>query len=227
MSIWVFTGFNKGKRNDLDEPIALLRDGATLSAIAREHPKTIVRFPKGMQLLAALLSRPRTRGRVRAVFLRGPTGIGKTTGARRFLEQRAGEEGFFIWSAKHDKGWWDGYEGQDWILIDDLDTGAIALGELLRLLQDLPYKLPVHGGQVHCQAHNFILTSNKPLKKLWPFADAEQLAALERRINAFNENNMLEDDDIEAIQGRPHGVERETWIAEWLSERFTDDNNEL
>lgn len=166
-------------------------------------------------MLHALLMRPRERGRMFVALLSGPTGIGKTQGSRTFLEGLVGTDGYFIWSPKHDKGWWDGYDGQDWVFIDDIDTKTIALAEMLRLLQDLPFKAPVHGGQVDIRAHNFIISTNKTVKQLYPFAEQAQIAAFDRRVCA-----TLEPDDIEVLHAMPHGTGRVDWMASWLRDAY-------
>lgn len=117
-------------------------------------------------------------------FLHGPTGCGKTLGSVKFLNRTVGAGNYFVWSPKHSKGWWDGYAGEDWVLLDDYDAEAICVGEMLRILQALPANVPVHGGVVAMNAHNFILSSNKSLDQLFPGprVSDEQRSAIRRRI---------------------------------------------
>ena len=124
-----------------------------------------------------------TRG-VFCAFLHGPTGCAKTLGSTKFLNRVASKGNYFIWSPKHNKGWWDGYAGEDWVLIDDYDNDAISAGEILRLLQNLPVNVPIHGSVVAMKAHNFILSSNKTLDQLFPEprVSSMQKEAIRRRI---------------------------------------------
>lgn len=214
---WRAAGGGQGHRSDLQRAISTLKETRSLTRVAEEHPEAIIRYGRNFQFLQQLLQGPRQEGPVRVVFLQTPTGFTKTSTSQRFLAARCGgHEGYYIWSAKHDKGWWDGYEGQDWVLIDELAPKTLELGELLRILQELPYRVPVHGGSINMRAHNFIITTNATVTNLFLGKPAASIAAFERRITG-----QLDDEDRELLEAKTRG-ERATWIREWLEEQFPD-----
>lgn len=204
----------KGHRSDLDQAIELLHSGGEL-AVAEGAPAAFVRHFRGLRELKRALIRPRDINvPIKCLWLRGPTGIGKTEGATRFLLSLA--ESYCVWSPKHKDAWFDNYTGQRWIFIDELGPSAIRLGELLRLLQPLPYQLPVHGGVVECAATRFIVTTNVSNALLFPFAPPESVAALERRVTG-----ELSEGDIERFLAMDPAL-RSDAMKEWIRNKFND-----
>lgn len=176
--------------SNLAQAAQLVADGATDRQVAQRFPTTFVQSHRGLQALRMALGDSRTPGPVYVSHLWGTTGMGKTHGAVAYLRDvcKLSAEEYFIWSPKGTGNWWDGYQGQDYVIIDELDVGSIPIDQLLRITdtQGLPFRVPVHGGQMSLRAHNFIITSNKPLEQLYPLSDRgvsiEQLDALRRRV---------------------------------------------
>lgn len=171
-----------------------LAHGGTLQGAALENPMAILRYGRNAVLLSQLLQPYRSVDSVvTTVFLQGPTGLGKTVGALRFLERCIDDSPFFVYSPKSTGNWWDGYAGEEWVLIDELAPGNLPIGEALRILQSCRYSAPVHGGQVSLLATKFIITSNLPLPDLFPRSDHSHLAAIERRITHNLSNDLRAD----------------------------------
>jgi hypothetical protein len=74
--------------------------------------------------------------------------------------------------------WWDGYQGQATVILDDMDTDC--LGHLLKIWSD-KYSCTgeVKGGTVPLMHTKFIVTSNYRIEEL--FKDPIMAAALKRR----------------------------------------------
>ena len=79
---------------------------------------------------------------------------------------RDGEEPFrssrwpdAFWKAPESK-WWDGYSGQETVVLDDFKDYAMPLVELQRLLDWYPLWVEVKGGSVPMMAKRYVLTSN-------------------------------------------------------------------
>jgi hypothetical protein len=193
-----------------------LSNGGTLQSAARENPQAILRHGRNAQLLAQLLQPFRSVDSVvTTVFLQSPTGFAKTVGAMSFLEKSISDSPFFVWSPKSSGNWWDGYAGEEWVLIDELDSGAIPLCELLRTLQSCRYSVPVHGGQVSLLATKFIITSNLSPEDIYPKASSAHLAALHRRLS-FRPSSSF----IAALGNVPHG-DRVRHVVSYLSRSFS------
>lgn len=119
----------------------------------------------------------------------GATGTGKT----RYCLQVADDEfKGSVFRKPADGAWWDGYEGEPCVLIDDFD-GETPIGTLLQLLDGTGHavKLPVKGGFVSITAKCFLITSNKSHRQWYPKATNAQLDALERRFTLIKEYSQL------------------------------------
>ena len=79
--------------------------------------------------------------------------------------------------------WFDGYSGQDTIIIDDY-YGWLPWSFLLRLLDRYPLPLPVKGGHVPMQAKTIVFTSNQHPDSWYKYEQNPHMnyEALRRRI---------------------------------------------
>ena len=50
----------QGKRTDLESACALIKNGASLTSVAEEHPTTFVKFSRGLRELKLVLDKPYT-----------------------------------------------------------------------------------------------------------------------------------------------------------------------
>lgn len=77
--------------------------------------------------------------------------------------------------------WWDGYKGQEEVIIDEF-RGGIAVELLLRWLDGYPVSVQVKGGSRAIAARKFWITSNRHPKHWYPDLDARSTEALLRRL---------------------------------------------
>lgn len=105
----------------------------------------------------------------------GVTGSGKSH--RAFEEAGAAP---FVKSASNK--WWDGYRGQDAVVIDEF-AGMVDITHLLRWFDKYPLFVEIKGSTTPLKAFKFWVTSNIHPSDWYPNAPAEQKAALLRRIN--------------------------------------------
>lgn len=194
----------QGKRNDLGEANAMIQSGAKMRDLAMAKPELWIKFHKGLESIYYLTCEARKPGPVYAIFLRGETGLGKTEGTRMYFEEVLGLERdeYYWWSNKHGKNWWDNYDRQDHVLIDELDKGHIDINDMLRIFEPngAPVDVPIHGGRRQLQAHFFIIASNRTLDQIvGDDCDAARKAAIRRRITEVNV-------DCEAVRGHKPGL---------------------
>jgi len=78
--------------------------------------------------------------------------------------------------------WWDGYDGEKGVLIDDY-AGAWPISYLLKVLHEHPQKAQYKGGMVELQAKYIVITSNLHPDMWYPNADLPHKEALKRRIS--------------------------------------------
>lgn len=159
----------QGRRSDLDQIKELLDDGKRDESIAESHFGSWCRYRKSFAAYRGLKSKRVARD-VSVYVIYGVPGVGKT----RIIFEK--EEDLFIVSDPT-LTWFDGYDGEEAILIDDYRGGGNA-AFLLRLLDRYPLQLPIKGGFVPMAATRIFITSNlEP-----PFGHNDIQAALQRRI---------------------------------------------
>lgn len=180
---WEFGEFQsggQGKRNDLVEIAAKIQAGAPLSNIVDEHPAQFIRYHRGLAVMHFEYNRRTASKRMRdltVTVLTGDTGVGKT-------------HSVYEWAATNNKElykldagnrvWWDGYMGEDVLLIDDF-YGWIKYGFLLNVLDKYPLRLEVKGGFTWANWTYVFITSNAHPQDWYKTG---LTPALRRRINA-------------------------------------------
>ncbi len=120
---------------------------------------------------------PYTHTGTRGLWIYGPPGTGKSHFARTNYPS------LYI---KPQNKWFDGYAGEDAILLDDFDFAG--LGHNLKIWADKwSCSGEVKGGKVNLIHKTFIVTSNYQIHELWP-DDRQMCEAIQRR---FEEKTFL------------------------------------
>lgn len=114
-------------------------------------------------------------------YITGPSGAGKSRMAWDWM-CAAGLEDDVYWK-KDSTVWWDGYDGQQGIIIDDFRDDWWELTYLLSLLDWMPHQIQVKGAMRQIRAERVYITSIVPLPNLrWTGENMEQLY---RRIDTY------------------------------------------
>lgn len=160
-----------GKRTDLEEVRELLDEGATLlQAMKKARTYGSVQFAEKYLKLIQQPLPPNTH--IDVFWYYGNTGTGKT---RRVLEQ---VKPYIPVSFK----WWDGYQGQEAVLLDDLRPDWCKPAELLRLLDPYryEYKVEVKGGVQHLLATKIYITTPWHPSDFWKDVNEDPKQILRR-----------------------------------------------
>lgn len=164
----------QGKRTDLNAVSAAIKEGTSIQAIAEEFPEQYIKFGRGIRDLKLVLEKPYNHDSLRGLWYVGPPGAGKSRKAR--------EDNPDAYLKAQNK-WFDGYNGEDVIILDDLDTPT--LGHHLKIWADrYACTGETKGGTIHLRHKQFIVTSNYTIESLWP-EDEEIQKALNRRFKVI------------------------------------------
>ncbi|CAM9979757.1 unnamed protein product, partial [Heterosigma akashiwo] len=154
--------------------------------IVDELPVEYVKYHKAVTAIRALAV-PKREWKTEVLWYYGPTGTGKS---RRAFEMTSDPYVHNMSSGK----WFDGYEGQEDVIFDDMRKDTFKFHELLRLFDRYPMKVQVKGSSVNwCPKRIIVTTCFKPDQM---YETREDLQQLMRRINsvvyfAQDMNNVL------------------------------------
>jgi len=179
----------QGHRSDLFDVVEDLKNGKKISDIIEENPQIYCQYRNGLKDIAAHYSQkrvPKTRP-VEVILLTGPTRCGKTRMA--MAEKPFKMEGYKL-------KWWDGYDEEKCILIDDYNND-VNINVMLNLLDIYPLKLETKGSHTHAHWNKVYITTNLKLYEIHPNAKPEHRKAFFARcskiINFWDEDKMILD----------------------------------
>lgn len=88
--------------------------------------------------------------------------------------------------------WWDGYKGQDTVIMDDLvpERAAMLYDKLLKWTDHYPCTLEVKGSTVPNNYSTFIVTSNYSIDQCFATLPPESLVAMKRRFKVTHFNSL-------------------------------------
>lgn len=145
----------QGRRSDLHTIAEKITRGDDLLDIANAFPEQFIRYHRGIREFKFLHARQNTFRRINCIVVWGPAGVGKTRVCVEATEQK-----LFILESDGTSLWWDGYAGEETILIDDF-YGWVKWHTLLRVLDGYEQRLPVKGGHTWARWTTVFITSNK------------------------------------------------------------------
>lgn len=139
----------QGKRTDLDDIKKMVKDGASMRQIY--DVASSYQAYRMAEVGQKLRQPPMRKDRI-VKWYWGPTGSGKT----RAAFEEAGDD---YWMSSDTLQWWDGYDGQSVVIIDEFRSDFCKFHTLLRYLDIYPIRVPIKGGFVPLLATTIIVTS--------------------------------------------------------------------
>jgi len=183
--------FQPGKRNDLETIRDAIMSGVPLDEIYLEYPSTSVRAMKWIQKIHAIYLKRSSRDLYTkrepkmVHVLWGTPGSGKTS--RVYMEHPIDQ----IYKLTFGDGsanslWFDDYQGEDVLLIDDF-YGNIRYSYMLRLLDIYPLRVQCKGSYTYTKFTKIYITSNCPPEEWYSPGTIPDASALLRRITRVEE----------------------------------------
>lgn len=177
----------QGKRSDLMDVKKSIDNGASTKDLWDNHFPQMVRYDKAFARYRLYHDKKQWIAVSVDAYV-GAAGAGKSRTARERYPDL-----YMLPNPKGGTVWFDGYDGQQTLLIEEIDKTGIDFGYLLQLLDGYPMLLQTKGAFVCKNWNKVILTSNND-PKTW-FPELGYPASLERRIEKivlFNGNEDLE-----------------------------------
>jgi len=165
----------QGKRNDIQMVKDVVKETAKMSEVM--EVATSYQSAKFGELYLKY-NEPARGYKSREVFWYwGATGTGKTHKARA----EAGDDYFIPTTYK----WWDAYDGQKSVILDDIRGDFCKYHEILKLTGELPFRVETKGGSRQAVYDKIFITSAYPPEELW--LTIEDKAQLLDRITVIEE----------------------------------------
>lgn len=170
----------QGRRSDLESVVNSAKEGKDLLQTYEELGVAAIRFNKQFNVARLMFAANVPRIKPVVIVHWGESGTGKTHDATSGLEHRD----YFI---KSPGKWWDGYEGQSVVIMDDIPIHSnraeaeATHAYFLRLLDQYKMNVEVKGGSIPFNPRKIILTSNHHPGSWFP--DVPNKKPLFRRIN--------------------------------------------
>lgn len=150
---------HQGERTDLKESAKLAIEGK----FKEIEPVHYMRYHKGIEKLHELHSKPKVRT-IEVTVIHGPTGTGKSHMANELAPNA-------YW--KPPGQWWDGYNGDTEVVIDEFDPKEHNINDVLRWMDKWPLKVPIKGGFKNYCCEKLIITSHFNPEEWYPLRKDE------------------------------------------------------
>lgn len=170
---------HQGERTDLAAVKQDIDEGASNKDLWQEHHPTMVRYHKAYAVYKRTTA-PKRSWAMEIVVYVGPSGTNKSKTAYEAYPDA-------YWKPKGK--WWDGYDGEETVIIDEMYGSSFAYGDLLQLLDRYPYSVETKGGTVEFNSHRIVMTTNQEPEDWYDSEKTHQMSweesPLYRRLHEF------------------------------------------
>lgn len=156
----------QGRRTDLESLALAAIEGKKIQEMDEKHPGAMLKYDKNYIRMQQRHIKQR-KFKTEVIVIYGPTGAGKSKIINDLAPEAYWQEG----------QWWDGYCGEQDVIIDDINAGAQTRTFWLRLFDRYPLKVPYKGGMSEFVSKRiFVTTCARPE---WILDDPEMLRRVE------------------------------------------------
>jgi len=180
----------QGKRTDLISFVDDIKEGATDMQLLEKHTRAFLSYNNHVHTVRNIYTKRRTEP-PKVFYYWGGTGLGKSRRARWEAERLFGEK---VYSKDPSHKWWDGYQQEPAVVLDDIlpftGSSGMNVGYLLRLLDRYDVTLEVKGSTIKFTSTYIWITSNYSLDELFIHdlsIKEESKEAFRRRFTEFVE----------------------------------------
>lgn len=170
----------QGQRTDLEAVKTDLDKGFSMKRIYDEHFVECCKY-RNFFITYKRARTPKRDWPMEIYIVIGPSGCGKTKFARDSFPDA-------YW--KPHGQWWDDYDGEDCVVVDEMYGNRFSFTELLNLMDRYPHKVPIKGGFVEFSSKTLVFTTNQEPEDWYDAQRTHQHMAwpqnpLNRRIEEF------------------------------------------
>jgi len=169
------TKFGSGTRTDINGAAEAIKRGMSQVDVAMKHTEVFFKYPKALDAFRSLVNPSKLR-QLQVIYIHGPPRTGKSIGVLRAFP------GCFMKSSPSGM-WWDGYSGQDVIVLDDVDKDWCSMSDLMSWTDGLPLSVPIKGGMVPAHWDTVVMTSNSTWLEYMRDKPHVQAQALQARVS--------------------------------------------
>ncbi len=169
---------NQGERTDVKLLVDSIKEGYSYRRLWGEYPIALLRSWKGVLEMQRVLSGVRD-WKTGCYIIHGDSGTGKSRMCRDLFP-----DAYWLLH-RTGKLWYDGYVGQETIIIDDFGRGSMSFLDFKLLCDRYPYLAEIKCGRVQILARRVIITSNIAPERFWNWENCGPFAekAFNRRID--------------------------------------------
>lgn len=154
----------QGERNDLKQVVNEVKEGKSIRQMVDAN---VIKNYQGFQYANALkkIYEEKRTEKPDVIWYWGKPGCGKTHKSREILKSMTEEEN--IYEAMATGQWWEGYDGQEYVLIDDLRANFMVFNEFIKLIDKYPFRVQTKGSSRQFRAKVIIITSPFPPERVY------------------------------------------------------------
>lgn len=192
----------QGKRTDLIEVAEKLKNGIKTIDIIKENTETYIKYSRGIEKAKFWLDKENaTKLReINVIVVWGAPGIGKS---KKIWELTNGmKETFKLDKDSGDDVWFDGYDGENTLWIDDFHDSWFSFTQIKQLLDRYPLRIKIKGSYTWAQWTNVIISANEHPREWYPGVKDVHKEAVLRRLTHIEEiQEINEVSDVSEVIG--------------------------